>query len=167
MKSDDIIAFWGYDNLKRWSESTLQGLTIPENSKNFLITVGLPIADVEWSFRFDFETFQRLPKESAYLCIGFDYQVPICLSKPRNGCVVWVDSAERFANANLELFAECLVYYQQYRQQVHDVDSIDEPKCQQLISATASKMMQADPLAFETSDNVWPTILQQMKHGLL
>jgi hypothetical protein len=120
MTRKEIVRFWGADNLRRWTSDDLRDVAISELSKSFLIEVGLPYREHGWTMRFD-DGARRLPRlagKPSYCRIGFDYVLPICLDERRHGCVVLVEEeigrTERFINSNVELFGECLVYYERY-----------------------------------------------------
>ena len=42
MSHDEIVGFWGRENLRRWPRHLLTDVAIPEASKRFLAEVGLP-----------------------------------------------------------------------------------------------------------------------------
>ncbi len=169
MQPEEIIKFWGRDNLKRWPEASLRDVAIPASSKSFLAEVGLPFR-VDWTLRFDPEANQlpRLPNKSHYRRIGFDDVVPICLDEQHGGRIVAVErevgGTERYINSSVECFGECLVYYQQYRTSVRGVT---EDEVAKLITTTEERMRKADPTAFGDSNNWWSVILEQMNQGLL
>lgn len=104
----------------------------------------------------------RLANHRHYRRIGFDDVVPICFDEARNGCAILVDEelGESFINSNVELFGECLVYYQQYR-------LIERDDLSHVIDATEQRMRKVDPFAFRNAGDWWPVIIEQMRHGLL
>src|SRR5262245_30781305 len=117
MLAEEIVRFWGADNLKRWPETALRDVRIPQTGKRFLAEVGLP-ARVDWTLRFDPEadSLPPLPNRRNYRRIGFDDIIPICLDENRDGCVVVVETeiggGERFVNSTVERLAGFLVLYQ-------------------------------------------------------
>lgn len=164
---DQIVAFWGKDRLERWRLEHIAASTIPDESVQFLATVGLPHLD-DWTFRFD--ASKGLPRHAArpsYLILGHDYDVPICLDEHRAGAVVLLqnqpDCDERYINVSVRKFAESLVVYQQYRIAV----ASDEPHADSLIAVTERLLREADPTGFLDMDSFWPVIIEQMKDGLL
>ena len=120
MLAVEIVNFWGKDNLKRWSERSLDDAALPRTSKWFLIEVGLPCQE-DWTLRFDSEADQlpSLPNKRHYRRIGFDDHVPVCLNEKQAGAVIAVETesggAERFMNSSVERLGEFLVLYQEYR----------------------------------------------------
>lgn len=168
MHTADIIRFWGRDNLRRWSEESLRDVAISASSKSFLAEVGLPLR-ADWTFQFDDEAswLPPLPNKPSYRRIGFDDPVPICLDERRKGCVVEVGDEfgypERYFNASVELFGECLVYYQQYRL----IARATEGDVSDLVAATEQRIRRADPTAFEDEESCWPLIIEQMSYGML
>ncbi len=170
MSNDEIISFWGFHNLKRWPEENVRLLRISEASKRFLIEVGFPCKEEDWTLRFDGETdtFPRLPGKPDYRTIGYDYIVPICLDENRGGSVLAdeavVNGPERFVNSSAELFGEFLVHYQKYRCSAKD---LSEKEVQALISHIEGIMQEKDRDALESPKNWWPGLLEQMKDGFL
>lgn len=172
MQNSDIIRFWGWDNLRRWPREDLRDVAIPGSSKSYLVDVGLPRSNE--SLRFDDETslLLRLPGKPNYRCIGFDYVVPVCLDERRNGCVIDAGTEfgdrERYINACVELFGECLVYYRQYRMRAQAAERASpEGDLSDLIATTAQLLRRADPTAFEDEENWWPVVIEQMEYGML
>lgn len=169
MRDEDIVQFWGRKNLRRWSEHQLRDVVIPKSSKSFLVNVGLPLHG-DWSLSFDDEEagdLPRLPGRSGYRRIGFDIDVPICLDERRRGCVLEAGQEfgypERFFNSSVELFAECLMYYQQYRLAVETTNC----DVRGTIAATEMRMRKADPQAFEDVEHCWPVIMKEIRLGRL
>jgi hypothetical protein len=169
MQIETIIKFWGRDNLKRWTAASLRDVSIPVSSKSFLIEVGLPYR-VDWTLQFDNEAEQlpRLPNKKNYRRIGYDDVVPLCLDEEDSGRIIAVEDViggrERFINSGVDRFAECLVYYQQYRTSVRIAPEEEVPK---LVAAAEEHMREADSLAFSDANNWWPVIIEQMNQGLL
>src|SRR5712691_11585156 len=169
MEREEIISFWGRDNLKRWSEANLRDVAIPRSSKSFLAEVGLPLAE-KWTLRFDSKADQlpRLPNKSSCRRIGLDDVVPICLDEQHSGRIVAVEEGiggtERYINSSVESFGQCLVLYQQYRTAAR---VSTEEDVQKVIITTEEQMRKIDPTAFRDPDNWWPVIVEQMKQGLL
>ncbi|HET6325673.1 MAG TPA: SUKH-4 family immunity protein [Planctomycetaceae bacterium] len=169
MSPDRIIAFWGADNLKRWSPATLQDVAIPQSSKQFLVGVGLPFKE-DWTLRFDSEADQlpRLPGKPHYRRIGFDDFVPICLDERRHGAVITAEvensPPESFVNASVEQFGEFLLLYQQYRLKAR---TASEEEILLFIPTIEERMRKADADAFSDPNNYWPEIIEQMSAGLL
>lgn len=169
MKRADIIRFWGRDNLKRWSADDLRNVAIPESSKLFLVEVGLPFR-ADWIIRFDDQALRlpRLPNKPGYRRIGFQHFFPICLDENRNGCVVIVEEeigrTEGYINSSVELFGECLVYYQQYRLIARGSDD----DLQAVVALIDQRMRKADPSAFySVEDCYWPGAIEEMTLGML
>lgn len=169
MKGTEIANFWGRENLKRWAESSLLDVRVPQSSKRFLIPVGLPYKE-DWTLEFDADSvpLPRLENRANYRRIGFDGSVPICLDEDHDGCVVAVESEigarERFINASVECFAEFLVLYKQYRSAAR---TVSEEEVVEVIRGIEQSMRIADADAFHGCDNYWPVIIEQMNSGLL
>jgi hypothetical protein len=167
MERQEIIDFWGKDNLKRWPEASLRDVAIPDSSKSFLTEVGLPFRE-DWTFLFDPETdyLPQLPNKPSYRQIGLDYVVPMCLDEGKLGRVVWVEEVgrmERYINSSVERFGECLTIYQQCRRR----GPVPENEIQEVVDEMEHQMRTADPSAFDDPDDFWPVIIEQMRDRLL
>jgi hypothetical protein len=169
MQRADIIDFWGRDNLKRWSGNDLRHVAIPESSKSYLVEVGLPFR-ADWNIRFDDAALRlpQLPNKPSYRRIGFQHFLPICLDEKRNGCAVIVEDeigrTEGYINSSVELFGECLVYYQQYRL----IARGSEDDIRAVVALIDRRMRKADPTAFANVDDCyWPGAIQLMTEGML
>lgn len=169
MRPEEIVNFWGRENLKRWSESSLRDVAIPQSSKQFLIEVGLPYKE-DWTLRFDPEAdhLPQLANKGSCRRIAFDDFVPICLNEKRDGCVVAIETdvggSEQFINTSVECFGEFLVLYQEYRKLAR---AVSEEEIMKIIPGIEERMQRADPKAFDDSNNYWPVIVEQMNQGLL
>ena len=71
---------------------------------------------------------------------------------------------DRYINASIERFGECLVYYQQYRV---SVSHLSKNEVEKLITTTQDKIREADATAFGSPENWWSVIIEQMQQGLL
>jgi hypothetical protein len=169
MTHEEIVNFWGRENLKSWSESSLRDVIISQSSKQFLLEVGLPHQD-DWTLRFISETSQipRVPSRSNCRIIGFDGPVPICLDERHHGSAVAVEMGigrtERFINTSVERFAEFLVLYQEYRTAAR---TLSEDETLKFIPSIEERMHKVDPKAFDDRNNYWPVIIEQTNQGLL
>lgn len=171
MNRQEILDFWGEENLVQWPEASLTSAAISPSCKSFLVEVGLPRYE-GWSLRFG-PLQPELPSSLSlngthYLLIGFDYHVPIYLDQS-NGQVVSEHEGQPpiLVNSNIELFAACLVLYQRYRLTVQRIDDDDEEGIQNLVAKVEQQMRETDPTAFKDPNDWWPTIIEQMRDGLL
>jgi hypothetical protein len=168
MTDNEILNFWGYNNLVRWLESTLRDVAVPLSSKRFLMEVGLP-GKTDWTLRFDPEaTLPRLADKSNFRRIGFDDMVAICLDEQHDGCVVAVEKevggTQRFINTTVQHFGVFLVLYQEYRKAAR---RMSEEEVVKFIPSIESRMRKTDPKAFDDPNNYWPLVIEQMNQGLL
>jgi SUKH-4 immunity protein len=167
MQKQELLKFWSEGQLKVWDEPTLRGSALPLQTRAFLCEIGLPDG-VDWTLRFDNQQFPQLPGRNQYRVIGHDDVVPICIDLSAGGRLVAVESdvggGVRYINSDVEHFAECLVYYQQYRIAAR---TTDESEIQDVIDSTAEKMKGADPTAFVDPNSYWPVVVEQMNQGLL
>jgi hypothetical protein len=163
---EEIVQFWGAGKLRRWSATAVRDLSISQRSKNYLTEVGLPVEPLG-TMQFDApaETIPRLLAQPHLRRIGLDYAVPICLNESRHGAIVWAEDGgqtPRFANANAESLGACVTLFEQYRRAVKKAGDPDA-----LILRTEERMRAADPSALVDPENVWSSIVEQMKDGLL
>jgi SUKH-4 immunity protein len=168
MTNEEIIDFWGGENLIRWPESALRTIAIPEKSKIFLAQVGMP-NQKGWTLHFESGAGElNLGYRRNCRRIGFDDVVPICLDEDGQGRVIAAEQAvggkERYINSSVEAFGACLVQYQTYR---NEVRTTSEEQIPQLVDKTEKSMRSIDGSAFESIDNYWPVIIEQMRQGLL
>ena len=165
MERQEIIDFWGPEKLIRWPQSATSALRVPEQSKSFLCEVGLPIQE-DWNFRFDGnDRFPPLKDKPHYRRIGIDDPMPFCLDEEGNGRVIEVtDKLELFVNSSVELFAECLLLFQQYRNAAYG-----RPKEEgdQMLEITRARIETADPPALADPNTFWSLIVEQMEYELL
>lgn len=167
MRKEELLSFWGEDRLKRWGENILTGAGLPAGTQAFLSEIGLPVG-VDWTFRFNPEQLPTLPGRNQYRIIGYDDVVPICIDVGAGGRVIAAETsvggADRYINSDVERFAECLVYFQQYRIAARKVS---ESEIQEVINTTQKKMQASDLTAFANPNYWWPVIVEQMNDGLL
>jgi hypothetical protein len=168
MSRDEHVAFWGFQNLRRWPVSAVSTLLISSASKTFLTTVGLPFNN-DWTLNFELEnsTFPRMPSMRAYRIIGYDECVPVCIDETGNGRVMSAsldEIPEAYINASVELFGDCLYVYEDYRRKV---GALDEEGALALVGSTEDALRTCDPTAFDSCENWWPQVVAQMREGML
>jgi hypothetical protein len=170
MLPNEIVAYWGKENLVRWPESAVRILRIPNSSKDFLIHVGLPCIR-DWTLRFDpmIDNLRSSPTRSSLRQFGRDDIVPLCVDEAGGGQVLADEAAvggtERFVNSSVECFAEFLVLYRKYRVDVGGLS--DEDSVQSFISTIEDEIRKSDSKAFGSANNYWSVIIEQAKDGLL
>ena len=170
------------NNLVRARIEMLEGLKISDQSKKFLLNIGLPklkvllcefdidvphlptIEEYAKSQKMIFATQKRLRR------IGWDGGTQICLSEEDmdKGSVYAVDIKKeltsRFINSNIEFFVGFLaLYVEECKKYYGSSDSI-------LFTAARkfeNNLRELDPLAFADENNWWCCIVQQMKEGML
>ena len=168
MSREEIVQFWGNENLRQWTVESVGDLRIPASSKTFLVEVGLPIED-SWTLQFG--PTDRVPKlgdDGRYRQIGVDDVVPICLDEEGGGQVIANETTlggpERYVNASVEQFGEFLVHYERYRRAAR---TVAEEDIQEVIESTKASMLSIDDTAFASPENWWPVIIEQMIAGML
>jgi hypothetical protein len=164
MDHHQIIEFWGSASPKRSPRANVADVVIPESSKTFLVTVGLP-TNVGWTLRFD-DDGTLLPRLSTTRLrrFGYDDVVPLCLDELAHAAVLadesGVGGTTRFINSSVERFGECLVHYQTYRMKVR---GLAESEARNLIRDTGQHLRNADAIALEDGHNWWSVILEQIR----
>lgn len=163
---DEMIRFWGAQALVRWPRRSLDEIGLPEDAKAFLTEVGLPVG-IDWTLRLSMPS-EEMPRPACsrdHVVIGYDDEVPICLSLRNQGQVVAIDvNRTRFVNTSVSHFAQCLVHYQRYRLLVR---GLDNEEASSLIEQTEQAMQSTDSAAFGKADLWWPVIVEQMYAGFL
>jgi hypothetical protein len=174
MTDGEIVNFWGADNLKRWAETNLHNVKIPESSKRFLVTVGLPYKQ-KWHFRLDAEADElpSLPKKKNLRRICFyGHSACICLDEKLGGSVVWVStpdaSGESLVNTDVERFGRFLVLFGEYVRKGATISKKDfMDYVETVVPTIQDKMRKIDPKALEDEEGFWSVIIEQMEDGLL
>jgi len=179
---EQTLSIFGKEGLSRAGSEAVNILRIPEQSKLFITTVGLPRQPVllcEFNLEvpnfptlYHFASQVRKEKEDFYKFlrrIGTDGHAQICLSED-NGCgnVFAYDLNKilpiRFINSSIELFGGFLALYvgQYCKYSDRSDDELNARAC-----ALESRMSELDPPAFDDEKNWWALVTEQMKHGLL
>ena len=167
MTRDEIVSFWGRDRLQRWPEEVLWQRMITSKTKSFLKEVGLPVG-IDWSFSFELAGKPPL-HHLKFFQIGLIRDVPICLNL-FDTCSIKYLSADfscipnMLVNNSIELFAECLVYYQQFAMAGDLLPiagrSLPGSDYKKLIDVFEKNIRSADPAALEGADTFWGNILE-------
>jgi hypothetical protein len=157
------IRLWGEDELTCWQRDALRDVAIPESSKEFLVTMGLPVSP---GLGLSFDGRRGVPVLGTVPTLrqlSVDYEVPICLDEGLSGAVVAIESewSTRFVNGSVERFAECLGFYAEYAR------AVDDASAGALVDEAERRARAADPAAFEDVEHWWPVIIEQMRDGLL
>jgi len=171
MTRDEIINFWGRDNLQRWPEAFLGESRINPESKSFLKTVGLPLG-VDWAFKFELPNNPDIHKNQ-YFQIGLSVIIPISLDLLHSCQVVYLTedfygSPNKVVNTNIDRFAECLVYYQKFRMTARALpeNEPDRPaKRERLIEALENNLRNADSATFDTPFSQWWQVVEAARDG--
>jgi len=177
MERDEIVSFWGQDNLRRWPEQCLRDLEIPQPSKSYLINVGLPAFKDE-HIQFDplVGSPPRLAGRPQFRTIGLMSEfAPICLDERSDGSVMFMGtemlelskhinpSADGYINSSVERFAECLILFVQFRRTVRLAKEAEFSKLEKQFERD---LLKADPSVFSDPENLWAVTVWEMKEGL-
>lgn len=110
----------------------------------------------------------RIGDDGRFLRIGFDYLVPLCLDEVADGQVIAFEPERSnrvtFINTNVSYFAECLLIFEQYGR---GAVGLAESDVAQLVCQIAAEMRRVDAPAFDSIDNFWSLIIEQMHDGLM
>lgn len=172
---NEIVEFWGFENLKRWPEAAVSPLKISQASKEYLINVGLP-KKLDRTIRFgtDFENFPRLDHKPHYRVIGFDLDNSICIDEQKNGrvvCVYTEKASEALINSSVELLGEFLTQDRKFGKLSESYyegksENLTEEDIQKAFLLLEKRLQSLDPAAFGDDDNVWPILLGYAKDEL-
>ncbi len=175
--AERFIPEWGSDELVRNTPGSLEGIRIPEVSKQFLVIAGLP-RRVPWlDMDFDrsedelptlpeaFPNGYNFPHEYLrYRPIGADSATLLCLNEYDNGNIYSVDIDDagvptRFVNSSVPQLAEFLLA-------TRVVPVEDKQKRQtggearEYIQGLTRSLARIDPEAMRDEDNYWPQYLR-------
>jgi hypothetical protein len=177
MLREQIVSFWGSRNLRRWPVASLREASLPDAAKSYLSDIGLP-SRVDPAFRFGpvNDQLPRVKDRPDYLRIGAEGDVLICLDAAQGGRVMWLGgdvnlpgrhinpAVDRYINADVERFGECLLYFQQLRDTVRY--SREDPQLEITEASTKEKIRRADPTAFADPDNLWAVTFEEIEAEL-
>jgi hypothetical protein len=160
MSDEEIIAFWGRENLNRWPAYALEDVTIPAEAKRFLIEVGLPRYVEGLEVEFVQETLPRHPEHPTLRIIGNNIASPICIDEASGGRVLIVteDNHPLFMNSDVQRLASFITVMHQYYAAAERRD--EEPRIA-LFADFKERLRLVDPEAL-TSD-AWKPLLDEME----
>lgn len=169
MDRASIAAYWGDENLTKWSEGVLRAISIPNDCKAFLIEVGLPSSgrdiagwDLEWT-----KTFPDDPDKSSLVVLATYANEPLFSIEKATGHVVTNGFVghngmvpERFVNLSVERFAAALTEWDRFieleRLEKWPVGADEDWKLiQSHISRFEATLVAADPEGMENSSGYW------------
>lgn len=171
----------GLLRLRCANASDVATLDIPASSRNFLLYVGLPDDEI-LGLRFDFlgshlPTLEELatrvgfdssPPNGSRPCLGLTYDVAVCIDEQRDGAVYCVDLAqeepERLLNSRVEWLGAFLAMYVSH---CRVTSGAPDPEIDRAVLELEHQMCEIDPVALSDTENWWPLILEQMKHGII
>jgi hypothetical protein len=161
MNRQDMVRFWGEENLLRWTSADVSALNIPESSKTFLVEVGLPLKG-DWMWEFEWEKdLPRMPGRPQARCLGYSFGSPIVLDELRSGCVTWAQTQsdkERYQNASVEQFAESLVEYQKL------AVPWGSAAARSAVSSFRRILDRIDSTAFDDPENAWSRVVEDLEY---
>src|SRR5262249_16998700 len=119
MPPEEIIAFWGAENMVRWRPEQLEHVAIPDAAKLYLLEVGLPAHAASLDFGPRYGALRRFSQYPHLRQIGSTAVSPVCLDEEDDGAVVelnprsgWVIS---LYNTSVQRPGERLVGYEDCR----------------------------------------------------
>ena len=165
MNEESIIAYWGAQDLKRWSEAALSDVAIPDTSKTFLREVGLPAPQRRISsYKFEWhDALARIADAPSRRLLGNNYGRPILIDESRDGCVIWGkidDTWERYVNASVEQFAASLIEVDRFATRKL---SYDDPATQRAVTALWRELKKIDPTAIADPESLWSLKIFDMR----
>ena len=165
ISDEDLARYWTPCGLSRWSPTSLAKLAIPEMSKQFLISIGLPKEISYWNLKFH----DRVPTQQRPDCgrtiyqIGAGYGYTIGIDGSGSGAVVAISDDERlesFINASVRQLAVFLLLNQRA---VDVVKKLSTKKWLAFAAQTEGLMLKVDSTALSNPDNFWPFVLRDMR----
>jgi hypothetical protein len=167
---DEFREFWKED-LVRAQPQALQGISLPAQTREFLLQVGLPReADLLLSFQLDVDQLPQVEAPSGIYCIGTDGATSICIDVNQRATIVSIDPQHqmptRFLNSGVSQLAECLMIYRKRIGVLSNKDLSDD-EAMYLISELVKEIETADQEALQRDDNWLSLIIEQMNTGLL
>jgi hypothetical protein len=115
MQPTELLAYWGPEHLRKYPGISLQEISIPQRTKEFLERIGMPIIHDQLFYFEPVESLcQQTDQANGFLKIGSYDSTPICV-KEDDGGVFWYDpdnEVARFMNTGLEQFVIVLTIYE-------------------------------------------------------
>jgi SUKH-4 immunity protein len=172
MQDQEIIEFWGRENLIRFSPAEVADLALSSRSKSFLCKVGLPSPkdDPLWKYSYHFQSgkLQRMPDRKSCLCIGVEPR-RICIDEQRGGCVFMPSmegDMERFVNSTVEQFGAFLAICWGHQKALLRADG-NITLSRSIFTELKQKLQEVDPAALLDENAYWAVVLEDMWYPLM
>jgi hypothetical protein len=175
----DILTTFGIDGLQKAELATVADSHIPEESKSFLLRIGVPLHEI---LGFNFNLLNVLPtlkdfkcppagynndNEKLY-CLGETDGVIIAIDGSEGGSLVLVDTdfdfERTFVNSRIVFLVGGLAQCIRHWQRVRDGWGPDARGSAHLVQEW---IVQMDPQALSEEKNYWGPVLEQLGQGLL
>ena len=178
---EQTLTTFGQEDLIKANPNAVRKLKIPDESKKFLIEVGLPKQHILLcEFYLDSDEFPTI-HEYAAQCgsqlaadlqlrrIGWDGGTEICISEEDESGEVLVIDLKRelpdaFVNKNIETFAGFLALYVEA---CHAYGGLTDAEMIDGAHRLDKRLRELDPLAFQDTSTWWSSITEQLKSGML
>lgn len=163
-----FIEVWG-DSLIKISPSLIRGYLISSNTKNFLLSIGLPGDENDLINFYTNPEFHLAYKHlnDRYIVIGDDFGTKICIDE-KSDEIFSVDDREelptRFINSNIEFLLAFLVIYKSHLPLLEDATDDEAVK---IVKKMKKVFREIDSKALKNEENWWPLILEQIEDGLM
>ena len=193
MSYQKLIDFWGFDNLSRAKPEALKSINISEESKHFLVEIGLPreldlFYPIKFSLEYDIfpeleikkylskKIYQKYSQLKQTIIIASEDNILgyFCIFEFTGGFVysIGIDKGVidgiYFMNSSVQQLAEFLFLYQNYRLKGERENIFDdEDKYYHLTQELEYEMYQVDARVFDNEENWWLLVLEQMYDGLI
>lgn len=178
--AEEIRSHWGAERMRRALPVLVNGLQIPQSSKDFLTLVGLPPEEIGCiAFELNGPVFPTAREEARrrklsdfaqsdrFKLIGRGAHAPdFYLVDDPNGTVVEIDLDPlkvRFVNSRVEHLGAFLLAYA--KSSIRENMSDDENAA--YVRKMRVELVKVDPEAFSNGDYWWSQVFEQMEDGLL
>lgn len=159
---EEISDFWKNENLVKAEPTIIKDTEISEESKKFLLDVGLP-KNFNLMLEFDL-TFSQI---NGCYKIGSDGNNSVCICDEE---IIVFDENEglskTFINSSVIHLAKCLISYQEILNSIDDFDYSEE-ESERLADFLTKSITKIDKRALEDEESWWSLIIEQTEQGLL
>jgi hypothetical protein len=184
MRSEEIISFWGEENLRRSAWKDVERLPIPHEAKTFFVEVGLPkgrklelLSNLEWEFDEEASTLPIIEGNPAWRRIGFQWPkswhkgsgepLPVVVDTLRDGVVLRPGAEiddDSYTNQSVTKLAVLITLFAEFYKSAEGMP--EGQSLRRLRKDTVEAMVKEDPTAFENDSCYWKQVCDDLKRGI-